>query len=735
MQKKFFSLVLMLITAINIFAYDFESNGIYYKILSKENRTCTVTSQSNTTGKKYTGSIVIPSTVQDNNGEEYTVTGIDHYAFMDCVKLQNIVLPNTIQEVGVSAFQGCILLKNITLPQSVVKVGSNGFKGCISLASIEFGNIEKIENHCLDGCSSIENLLIPNTVKEIGYDAFAGCNFLSNITFQSGHKKLYLADHNIYGSLFAECSLDSVFIGRNLTYKSNESYTPESYRSFSPFSKSKKLRSVYVSDSVTNIGTHMFYNCENLENIYGMNNVDSIGEYCFAGTKIKKFCAPSLRTFGGYGYAFDKCQNLEELVLGKIENVTGYSIGDCPNLRNIYIGTELKTIGSTRFFEKFRGKLYIFSNKLSTVLYQEAYDKTYTEYGQTKTWHYPAQYGIPPSVEAIYVASPERYQSLLGKFYNMKPMLSFKESTVEYSGKTPELTFVNNVDGYDVTFDKSTTPKDAGTYKTNLDVTFSNKDWTVSVSIPCSYTINKAPLTIIPNSIKQNYGEEIPEFSCTYIGFKNKETSEVLIKKPNVYTIATSTSDAGSYPIYCSDAEAKNYTLDYKQGILTISKAKQEITWEQEFENAKIGDAIELTATSSSGLPVKYRSTDLSTVMISSKKGKQYAYVLKTGTAVLTAYQNGDTNHEEADEVNKIINIQNTGIEDVKNGVDKIAVENGSITISQIKDNKKVSVTNMSGKTMLVIHAKAGQTLKTPTLPKGIYILSVGNQNYKLAIP
>ena len=108
MQKKLLSLVLMLIAAINIFAYDFESNGIYYKILSKENRTCTVTSQPNTTGKKYTGSIVIPSTVQDNNGEDYTVTGIGDYAFMDCVKLQSIVLPNTIQEVGYSAFQGCI---------------------------------------------------------------------------------------------------------------------------------------------------------------------------------------------------------------------------------------------------------------------------------------------------------------------------------------------------------------------------------------------------------------------------------------------------------------------------------------------------------------------------------------------------------------------------------------------------------------------------------------------------
>lgn len=314
-------------------------------------------------------------------------------------------------------------------------------------------------------------------------------------------------------------------------------------------------------------------------------------------------------------------------------------------------------------------------------------------------------------------------------------MLAFKESVVEYSGKTPELTFVNNVDGYDVTFDKSTTPKDAGTYKTNLDVIFSNHDWNVSVAIPCSYTITKAPLSIIPNNIKRNYGEENPELSCTYIGFKNKETYEVLEKVPNVYTIATSSSDAGTYPIYCSDAEAKNYIIDYKQGVLTINKAKQEITWEQDFANAEIGEVIELTATSNSGLSVKYRSTDLSTVMISSQGGKQYACILKAGTVVLTAYQNGDTNYEEADEVNKIINIQNTGIEAINNGKEKITVENGSITISQIKENEIISVTNLSGKTMFVIHAEAEQILKTPTLAKGIYILSIGSKNYKVAIP
>lgn len=631
--------------------------------MSKEKHTCAVTYQSETSSKEYAGNLVIPSTVQDNDGVDYTVSAISDYAFWGCVELQNVV--------------------------------------------------------------------IPNTVTEIRDDAFGRCSSLSNITFQNGHKELYLSDHNRQGPLFAECSLDSVFIGRNLTSKAYVAYI----ESPSPFSESKLLRSVYVSDSVTYIGKYCFRDCENLEHVYGMNKVDSIGEQSFVGTKIKKFCAPSLRTFGKDGYAFDKCQNLEEIVLGKIEDVTDYRIGDCPNLRKIYIGTELRRIGSTRFFENFRGKLYIFSDKLSEVYYKEAYDHNYTQYGQSFTTHYPAEYGIPSTVEAVYVANPERYQSLLGKFYNVKPMLSFKESVVEYSGKTPELTFVNNVDGYDVTFDKSTTPKDAGTYKTNLDVIFSNHDWNVSVAIPCSYTITKAPLTIIPNSIKRNYVEENPELSCTYIGFKNKETYEVLEKVPNVYTIATSSSDVGTYPIYCSDAEAKNYAFDYKQGMLTIDKAKQEIIWEQDFANAEIGETIELTATSNSGLSVKYRSTDLSTVMISSQGGKQYASILKEGTAVLTAYQNGDTNYEEADEVNKIINIQNTGIEAINNGKEKITVENGSITISQIKENEIITVTNLSGRTMFVVHAEDEQILKTPTLAKGIYILSIGSKNYKVAIP
>lgn len=131
MQKKLLTLVLMLIATINTLAYDFESNGIYYNILSKKKHTCAVTSQPESSNKKYAGNIVIPSTVQDNDGVDYTVSAIGDFAFQDCVKLQNVVLPITIQSVGSKAFENCVLLESIVLPQSVVTLGYYSFRGCI----------------------------------------------------------------------------------------------------------------------------------------------------------------------------------------------------------------------------------------------------------------------------------------------------------------------------------------------------------------------------------------------------------------------------------------------------------------------------------------------------------------------------------------------------------------------------------------------------------------------------
>lgn len=56
--------------------------------------------------------------------------------------------------------------------------------------------------------------------------------------------------------------------------------------------------------------------------------------------------------------------------------------------------------------------------------------------------------------------------------------------------------------------------------------------------------------------------------------------------------------------------------------------------------------------------------------IITTKNGKPCAYIVGTGIAAITAYQNGDANHEEADEMTKIINISTNGIEDLNDSTD-----------------------------------------------------------------
>ena len=69
--------------------------------------------------------------------------------------------------------------------------------------------------------------------------------------------------------------------------------------------------------------------------------------------------------------------------------------------------------------------------------------------------------------------------------------------------------------------------------------------------------------------------------------------------------------------------------------------------------------------------------------MITSKNGKQYAYMLKPGSVVLTAYQNGNNNYNEAYEVNKLVNVVTTSI-------DNVSLDDNENTIYYSVDGKKM---------------------------------------------
>ena len=124
-----------------------------------------------------------------------------------------------------------------------------------------------------------------------------------------------------------------------------------------------------------------------------------------------------------------------------------------------------------------------------------------------------------------------------------------------------------------------------------------------------SLAITKASLTISAGNYTKKQGDAMPEFKANYTGFKNGEDESVLTKRPTFETTATVESAPGEYPITVSGVEADNYEVkSYIAGTLTVLKRelkKQTITWDQEIK-AKVGSTLEMNATASSGLPVRY---------------------------------------------------------------------------------------------------------------------------------
>ncbi len=84
-------------------------------------------------------------------------------------------------------------------------------------------------------------------------------------------------------------------------------------------------------------------------------------------------------------------------------------------------------------------------------------------------------------------------------------------------------------------------------------------------------TVEPAELTITAKSYTRNIGEENPEFELTFKGFRNREKAETaLTVQPVIECAATKESAGGEYEIKVSGAEARNYTLVYVNGTLTV---------------------------------------------------------------------------------------------------------------------------------------------------------------------
>ena len=85
-----------------------------------------------------------------------SVTEIGTDAFCDFLSLEDIALPNGITNIGYYAFAYCSSLENITIPDKVVSLGACAFENCINLSNISLPNsVGVIDVGVFEGCEKL----------------------------------------------------------------------------------------------------------------------------------------------------------------------------------------------------------------------------------------------------------------------------------------------------------------------------------------------------------------------------------------------------------------------------------------------------------------------------------------------------------------------------------------------------------------------------------------------------
>ena len=274
-------------------------------------------------------------------------------AFYGCSNMITAELGNGILSIGESGFSSCSKLESIVIPDSVVAINDSTFCDCIVLNSAKIGRgVESIGRYAFSGCSVLPNIRIPRSVTSVAEYAFMGCENIKTVVMEDGDSELSLSS-NGSNPLFADCPLDSVYIGRNIFYETSAEY------GYSPFYHNETLRTVVITDNETEISDNEFYSCTNLQSFKIGDGVTRFGNWAFSG-----------------------CSSLKSLSFGsQLQNIGQEAFSDCNSVTVIVSKTEIPPICDNQALEDI--------NKWDCVLYvPEGTKEAYQDADQWKDFFF-----------------------------------------------------------------------------------------------------------------------------------------------------------------------------------------------------------------------------------------------------------------------------------------------------------------------------------------------------------
>ena len=247
------------------------------------------------------------------------VRSIGEEAFKGNKNLISVTVEEGIAVIGKDAFGSCDNLQEISLPDTVQEIGPSAFARNAALLSLDFPEgITELKECVLMNCPSLQHVTIPESVTSIDNSAFSGCTALKEINLPAG--LTYLGNR-----VFMESGLTSLTIPvgfRNIPIYLCKGCTdlcavtlPDGLESIDNFAfeKCESLAQIDLPASLKTFGLGAFGN-SGLTEVTLPQGLETIGSNAFSGSKLTSVTIPASVTSMPTD-AFFSCRNLTEIIL------------------------------------------------------------------------------------------------------------------------------------------------------------------------------------------------------------------------------------------------------------------------------------------------------------------------------------------------------------------------------------------------------------------------------------